>query len=261
MQRAETFLWLVYRFLETPALVAADFASGLEKLPAEQLRHLTRTDCSAENVDSEMEREFAREMRVFRDAFVDKIRTDEIAAQAQAALAAASAASGALPGTPGEEAAPGVASLALSQSVSSSGAARAAPSPLSATPLLEPPSSNAGTPRSTARPTLAGAPLSSPAKANPRGKRARSTASQDHGGASTPGPPSEYAPGSARASPALVPMPAMASTAHAITVSPAPAEIGQRRKAKREILEAARPVLVPYGNDAADPEGMSGPAG
>ena len=218
-------------------------------------------DCSAENVDSEMEREFAREMRVFRDAFVDKIRTDEIAAQTQAALAAASAARGALSGNPGEEVTPGVASLALSQSVGSSGTARAVPAPLSATSLLEPPSSNAGTPRSTAPPTLAGGPLSSPAKANPRGKRARSTASQDHGGASTPGPPSEYAPGSARASPALVPMPALVSTTRVIAMSPAPAEIGQRRRAKREPLAGARPLLVPYGTDAADLEGMPGPAG
>lgn len=57
--------------METPEQVAADFANGEERLPAEQLLHLTREDCTNENVDTQEELEYGVEMQKAREAFVE----------------------------------------------------------------------------------------------------------------------------------------------------------------------------------------------
>jgi hypothetical protein len=69
---------VVHRFLETPELVASDFANGEARLPAEQLLHLTRQDCTNEDIDTQEELEFGAEMQRSREEFVDKyMRVDE----------------------------------------------------------------------------------------------------------------------------------------------------------------------------------------
>lgn len=78
-QRSQAFLWLVHRFLETPELVAVDFANGEAKLPSDQLLNLSRQDCSNENVDPPEEMEFAEKMQKFREEFIEKYKAEEIA--------------------------------------------------------------------------------------------------------------------------------------------------------------------------------------
>lgn len=78
-QRAQSFLFLVHRFLETPDLVASDFANGEAKLPPDQLLDLTRKDCSDENQDTEDELDFARKMQAFREDFMEKYKAEELA--------------------------------------------------------------------------------------------------------------------------------------------------------------------------------------
>lgn len=78
-QRSQAFLWLVHRFLETPELVAVDFANGEAKLPSDQLLKLSRQDCSDENVDPPEELEFAEKMQTFREEFIEKYKAEEIA--------------------------------------------------------------------------------------------------------------------------------------------------------------------------------------
>lgn len=78
-QRAQSFLYLVHRFLETPELVASDFANGEAKLPPDQLLELTRRDCSDENQDTDEELEFARKMQAFREDFMEKYKAEELA--------------------------------------------------------------------------------------------------------------------------------------------------------------------------------------
>lgn len=77
IQRSQAFLWLVHRFLETPELVASDFANGEARLPEDQLLNLTRQDCSNENVDPEEELAFGLEMQRNRDEFVERYMKPE----------------------------------------------------------------------------------------------------------------------------------------------------------------------------------------
>lgn len=76
-QRSQAFLWLVHRFLETPELVATDFANGETKLPPDELLHLTREDCTNENVDTYEEILFGAEMQKFREDFAERCKTEE----------------------------------------------------------------------------------------------------------------------------------------------------------------------------------------
>ncbi|KAK9897574.1 hypothetical protein P389DRAFT_58571 [Cystobasidium minutum MCA 4210] len=78
-QRSQAFLYLVHRFLETPELVASDFANGEAKLPSDQLLDLSRRDCSEENQDTSEEVGFAEKMQKFREDFIEKYKAEELA--------------------------------------------------------------------------------------------------------------------------------------------------------------------------------------
>lgn len=69
----------MHRFLETPELVASDFANGEAKLPSDQLLDLSRRDCSEENQDTSEEVGFAEKMQKFREDFIEKYKAEELA--------------------------------------------------------------------------------------------------------------------------------------------------------------------------------------
>jgi hypothetical protein len=65
--RSHAFLFLIHRYLEQPELALSDFDNRSAKLA--NTFTLKRGDISYENIDTEAELEFAREMKLHREEF------------------------------------------------------------------------------------------------------------------------------------------------------------------------------------------------
>ena len=79
-ERAKAFLYLTHRFLEHPHDAFDDFKLHVGKLPADRLLRLSRPGNVTEDADSIEEIAFAQSMKQIREAFVDKSKTDVLAA-------------------------------------------------------------------------------------------------------------------------------------------------------------------------------------